>query len=509
MPKKKSKHNLIKRAEERNLIKLVNASRISDAETEIELVHKNGFIVLAIGESIGIKRFNWHQWSYKKEEIDNILLQNIIGYNHNTYLSLNSFKSPKKTISNLYSLNALWSDIDFYKIPKYADKTYEEMINTISKNKLIKKMPPSLWIYSGNGIYPLWLIKDAYAKACLPLWNKLMQEIHLELQQYGADSSAVEASHVLRLAGSNNSKTNCTSKIVKDIFDFNPKRYSLNELSELILPKFEYTKEEWNKIKSKKKKTKKERRACEIKSLFNIHTLNYNRMQDLFTLVEIRKGECDGYREIIIFLYRYWANCFHKNSETALAEAFELNSMFKNPLSKDEVIKATKSAENAAIIWEKKLNEYLSLEKKPSIASFFKNTGCYIYSNKKLIELLDITQEEMAFPLVTIINTKEKNRRNKDYRREYKRREHRNSNGLTYREQSKMDKIYTILELQKKGLNQSKIAERLGVSRQAVSKLIKEIKEKNITLKYTETLDVKQDIDLARITDTELNLMIL
>ncbi|MDM0947548.1 hypothetical protein QTI71_14830, partial [Clostridium perfringens] len=193
MPKKKSKHNLIKRAEERNLIKLVNASRISDAETEIELVHKNGFIVLAIGESIGIKRFNWHQWSYKKEEIDNILLQNIIGYNHNTYLSLNSFKSPKKTISNLYSLNALWSDIDFYKIPKYADKTYEEMINTISKNKLIKKIPPSLWIYSGNGIYPLWLIKDAYAKACLPLWNKLMQEIHLELQQYGADSSAVEA----------------------------------------------------------------------------------------------------------------------------------------------------------------------------------------------------------------------------------------------------------------------------------------------------------------------------
>lgn len=503
----KNKHNLIKRAEERNIIKLVDANRVNDAETEIELVHKNGFIILAIGEPIGVKRFNWHQWSYKKEEIDNILLQNIIGYNHNTYLSLNSFKSPKKTISNLYSLNALWSDIDFYKIPKYEDKTYAEMISIVSKNKLIKKIPPSLWIYSGNGIYPIWLIKDAYAKACLPLWNKLMQEIHLELQQYGADSSAVEASHVLRLAGSNNSKTNCTSKIVKDIFNFNPKRYSLNELSELILPKFEYTKEEWNKIKSKKKKTKKERRACEIKTLFNIHTLNYNRMQDLFTLVEIRKGQCDGYREIIIFLYRYWANCFHKNSETALAEVFELNSMFTNPLSQNEVIKATKSAETAAEIWENKLNEYLSLEEKPSIVAFFKNTGCYIYSNKKLIKLLNITQEEMKH-LLTIINTKEKNRRNKEYRREYKRQEHRNENGITYREQAKFDKIKLIVELLNQGYKQIEIADKLSITKGTVSKYIKEYNNNKELYNSFNKVKSEQINLFERITDTELTLIV-
>ena len=504
----KNKHNLIKRAEERNAIKLVNASRIADAEIEIDLVHKNGFIILAVGEPIAnTKRFNWHQWSYKKEEISNILIQNILGYNYNTYLSLNSFKSPKKTISNLYSLNALWSDLDYYKVFEYKDKTYEEMIKIISKNKLIKKIPPSMWIYSGNGIYPLWLIEDAYAKSCLPIWNKLMEVINKELIDYGADWSAVEASHVLRLAGSNNTKTNLNSKIVKDVFNFNPKRYSLNELSELILPKFEYTKEDWNKIKSKKKKTKKERAACEIKSLFNIHTLNYNRMQDLFTLVELRKGKCDNYRELIIFLYRYWANCFHKNSETALTEAFELNNMFINPLSESEVVKATKSAETAAGIWENKLNEYLKLEKKPSVSIFFKNTGCYIYSNKKLIKLLNIKQEEMQY-LLTIINTKEKNRRNKDYRKNYKRQEHRNQNGITHREQAKIDKIKSIIDLINKGYKQIEIADKLSISKGTVSKYIKEYKSNQEMYNNIDEFKNEDISVLDRITDTELKLIL-
>lgn len=503
----KNKHNLIKRAEERSVIKLVNSTRVEDAELEIDLVHKSGFIILAIGEPGDGKRFKWHQWSYKKEEISNILIQNILGYNYNTYLSLNSFKSPKKTLSNLYSLNALWSDIDYYKVSKYKNKSYEEMINIISKNKLIKKIPPSLWVYSGNGIYPLWLIEDAHAGACLPLWNKLMEVINKELEKYGADWASAEASHVLRLAGSNNTKTNAHAKIVKDVFSFNPKRYTLSELSELILPKIDYTKEEWNKLKAKKRKSKKDKEACMLKSLFNIHTLNYNRMKDLFTLVELRGGDCEGLRETIIFLYRYWANCFHKNSETALAEAFELNTMFKNPLDEKEVIESTKSAEKAATIWEEKLAEYWSLEKKPAISIFFKNTGCYIYSNKKLIKLLNITQDEMKH-LLTIINTKEKNRRNKDYRNEWKKNKRKNENGLNLREQAKADKINAILDYIEIGITNKEMALRLNCSVKTIEYYRKEIRDKNI-VKNVPRIKESCGFEIERITDTELNLMII
>ncbi len=503
----KSKHNLIKRAEERNVVKLVDATRVEDAEIEIDLVHKNGFIILAVGEPGGDERFNWHQWSYKKDEISNILIQNILGYNYNTYLSLNSFKSPKKTLSNLYSLNALWADIDYYKVTKYKNKTYEEMINIISKNKLIKKIPPSMWIYSGNGIYPLWLIEDAHAQSCLPLWNRLMEVINKELEKFGADWASAEASHVLRLAGSNNTKTNVNAKIVKDVFSFNPKRYTLSELSELILPKIDYTKEEWATIKAKKRKSKKDKEACVLKSMFNIHTLNYNRMQDLFTLVELRGGECEGLREIIIFLYRYWANCFHKNSETALAEAFELNTMFNSPLDEKEVIESTKSAEKAAAIWEEKLAEYWSLEKKPAISMFFKNTGCYIYSNKKLIKLLNITQEEMKH-LLTIINTKEKNRRNKDYRNEWNKSKRKNENGLNSRQQAKLDKINAILDYIEMGMTNKEMALKLECSIKTIEYYKKEIRDNNI-VKDTLKVEEPSGFALERITDTELNLMII
>ena len=51
----------------------------------------------------------------------------------------------------------------------------------------------------------------------------------------------------------------------------------------------------------------------------------------------------------------------------------------------------------------------------------------------------------------------------------------RNEEGLTKREQDKKDRIEKIKVFLSKGLNQSKIAQELGISRQAVSKLCKEI----------------------------------
>ena len=51
----------------------------------------------------------------------------------------------------------------------------------------------------------------------------------------------------------------------------------------------------------------------------------------------------------------------------------------------------------------------------------------------------------------------------------------RNENGLTKREQDKQDRLNQIKELLSLGYNQSKIAKEIGISRQAVSKLCKEI----------------------------------
>ena len=506
--KKKPSHNLITRAQERKLIRLVDATRTNQAEAHIEVVHNNGFLVLGIGEPTEKDRYKWSQWGYKKEDLNNNILQNILGYEYNTYLTINSFKSPIKTLSNLYSLNALWSDIDYYKVIKYADKTYLEMIEIISKNKLIKKAPPSFWVYSGQGIYPLWLIKDAHAGACLPLWNRIMREIQEALKPYGADPGAVEAAHFLRLPGSNNTKSGNIAKIIKDDIVFNPKRYTLKELSELILDVLPYSKSEWQEIKKKKRKTKKEKKSCKVTSIFNIHSLNFARMQDMQTLIELRKGDCIGTRERMLFLYRYWANCYHKCDETALSEILRLNDMFKEPLSESEVVNATKNAAEAASLWEKQLNEYLSLDEKPSVKKFFydNKSGAYIYSNKKLILDLKIEQEEMK-SLRTIFNNTEKLRRKNEKRKA----DRRNENGLNSREQAKVDKILAIGELIEKGLKNKDIVNRLNLTKGTVSKYSKEyLNNKEYYLLFkTDYVNNDKTVEFARVTDNELNLLIV
>ena len=516
------KSNIIEQCKNKDIVQSVNISMIDEAKNEIDLLFENdAFIIFAV------KNDKWNQWSFKKSEIDNDFLNNLLYLDNDTYMAINSFKSPKRLISNLYSLNAIWSDIDYYNIDKYKNKSYEEMVDIISKNKIIKKAPPSFWMYSGKGLYAFWLLENANANYCLPIWNVIMNTIQEELVKYGADPKSSDGAHVLRVAGSRNSKTGNIAEMIKEEDKFIPKRYTIRELSDLLLPKLEYTKEEWLKLKEKSAKDRKYKRKVskstnkkyKAVTLFNIHKLNYSRMNDISSLIELRGGECEHYRELMLFLYRYWGNCFYKDKDKALEEIKEINNMFSKPLESKEVIKATKKAEDAAEIWKNKIDEYYSLEVKPSVKTFFKNTGAYIYSNKKLIDILDISYEEMIaknskgeFILKTIFSTKAKNYRSKDYRNEwlkdYRKTSRRNENGLTSREQSKLDNIYKILELQEKGYKQIEIAEQIGIDKSVVSRYVKEIRQNNITI---ESFNVKKDKEINNdddVRDTVVEIVI-
>ena len=505
---KKNHNNVITMAAARKKIRAVDINRVNDATIEIDKLHDHkGFIIFAVKDG------KWQQYSFKKEEINNKFLMNLLGLNIDTYITMNSFRTPKRLMSNLYSLNCLWADIDYYKKKKYKDYTYKEMIEVLEEDKFIKENKPSFYIASGQGIYPIWLIENAYAEACLPIWGKLMDIIQENLKKYGADPRSLDATRVLRLAGSNHTGANKKALIVKDCLEKDFKRYTIPELADRLLPKLDYTKEEWIKIKEVKRKTKKIKESIQTKSLFTIRLLNFTRMKDLQTLVELRKFDCDGYRELILFLYRYWGNCFWKDNERALEETLEFNKMFNNPCDEDTVARLTKRAEVAAEIWEEKLNEYWALEDKPPAKVFFKNTGAYIYSNKRLIQILEITQEEMK-SLETIFNTKEKNRRNADYRKQWKREndaaydraKRRNENGLTKREQAKLDKMNSIIELRESGLKTREIAEKLGCTMRSVQKYIKEINQSNELEAHQNTN--RYEVMLDKITDSELSLII-
>lgn len=193
----------------------------------------------------------------------------------------------------------------------------------------------------------------------------------------------------------------------------------------------------------------------QIAHFFNEYSLNHTRILDLIKLCELRNYDMDGCREYVLFLYRYWSCCITQDPEEALERAKELNNEFLNPLKTREVIYSTKSAEKA----------YLDKEKQ------------YKYKNETLIELLKITHEEQK-SLKNIIGKEEKYSRN-NQRRCKKRR---NENGLTQRQQEKINLQMQIIELLQQDKKAKEIAEKLGVTKRTIERNIKDfLQNKNAT----------------------------
>lgn len=335
---------------------------------------------------------------------------------------MNTFYKPQKRIENIKELNVIFIDIDCHKT-KYSKEAVRYFLE---KDLYGVKIPtPSFLIDSGRGLYYIALIDKAPSQA-LPLWYAIERHIYNQLKEFGADPNALDPTRVLRVVDSINTKSNTRVKIL----DYNEYVYTLREIQEEYLPELKPKKE---KLKGRPKK---------IVSLFNEYNLYYSRVLDIAKLCELRNYDLKGHREVILFLYRYYTCCFIEDEIEALEKVKELNLMFIQPLSDREVERDTRSAE-----------KYYA-EKK------------YKYSNDKLIEMLDITEQEQK-EFKTIISTKEK------YRRKNEKRTPRNQSGLTRREQQKQDLIEKVKELKEKGFKQKEIVKKLGITKGTVSKYLK------------------------------------
>ncbi|MBY6815382.1 DNA-binding response regulator, partial [Clostridium botulinum] len=184
-------------------------------------------------------------------------------------------------------------------------------------------------------------------------------------------------------------------------------------------------------------------RNSKIVNFFTLYSLHYARLRDIVTLQKIREGYCrneegslakSGQREFMCFLYRYWSCCYEANKEKALENTLDFNKGFKVTLDYKEVERATKSAEKAYETW---------LKDSPS--GTYKRGG-YNYKNETLIEKLNLIDEEMI-KLETIISKKEIKRRNNERTKESQKVKRRNKEGLTKRQQDKLNKENKIKEL--------------------------------------------------------------
>ena len=394
---------------------------IEECINHLKILHRDskGYI------TISSKDPDYKQWHYKSGEIvekaEDIL--NII----NAYVSQNTFYKPQRRIENIKELRAIYIDIDCHK----TNYTKDAVKFFLEKDFYGSKIPqPNFLIDSGRGLYYVLLI-DPVPSMAMPLWYAVQRYLYNELKEFGADANALDPTRVLRVVGTVNSKSNS----FVEILDMHNYQYTLREIQEEYLPEI-----------SEKRELKKGR-PKKVVSLFNEYSLYHARILDITKICELRNYDVKGYRELILFLYRYFTCCFSQDSEETLQKALELNAMFKEPLPEKEVITDTKSAENAYI------------ERK------------YKYTNAKLIKILDITLEEQQH-LKTIISSKEKYRRCADEKKSKQKAKRRNENGLTKKQQELEDLKIKIRELKEQGNSVRGIAKILGISKSKVGRLI-------------------------------------
>ncbi|WP_455539511.1 winged helix-turn-helix transcriptional regulator [Terrisporobacter sp.] len=443
----------------------------TDTENQINTLHRenDAYVTLCIADKdrkyTKNNEHTWKQYHYKPFDLL-MKLDNIKSLKTNTYISVNSFYIAKRSLSTLRYINALYVDLDCciegYHI---TEDEVNYAITILEQDYFNRRVPePTLIVRSGRGLHLYWKI-DHLPKQALPYWTVVQNAIFEELEDFNkdfnilkADKNAVDCARVLRLVGTVNTKNNtiCT---LEELYEEN--NYTLSEIVKEYFPHV-------NSINNKEKKsrTKKERK---VRALYNIYTLHYARLQDIQTLQELRSGECDGMREFMCFLFRYYSCLYNKDKELSLEETLEFNSKFTNPLTLEEVTNNTRSAEVAYDAWEQHMN--LDSPKWDKDSKGYKFNG-YNYKTSTLIDKLKITKEEQH-KLKTLIGKELKLERYNTKRKK----DRRNENGMTSREQQKYDLIKKVKELKNQGLKQKDIAEKLEISKGRVSQIIKELKD--------------------------------
>lgn len=290
----------------------------------------------------------------------------------NLYLSQNTFFRPVRNKDSLKKLNMLYIDLDCYKVGLRKEYVFQ----LLSDEYIGSKIPrPTYIIDSGRGLYLLWRINED--RNAFPRWKRVQHYLHETLKDLGSDSSVTEdTARVLRVPGSINSKTGTKVEILNEC----KYTYTLYEIIKEYLP-------EKYKCSKEAPQHKKYGNLINIKSL---NTLFYARIKDIETLLLMRdKTQSVELRENSLFMYRYC--CCHYYNDTAKALQLTLELFRKlsdqSGYTERDIKRLTKSGETY----------YLKRNRK--------------FTNRKIIELLDIKAEEQD-KLITLIS-KEKARERK------------------------------------------------------------------------------------------------
>ena len=381
------------------------------------------------GVSLAIKNGDsWIENNYRKQEAIK-LAETLPFAGVDCYLTQNPIKVGKRRcMANLSALNAFYVDLDTYN-SIYAELETEDIIDKVFQQCDKLKLPrPTLAGSSGRGVQIVWCFSTIKPISFIGTWQEIEHDLITAFKAFGADKNASDASRVLRLSGTVNTKNNAIASfgVVSEPIKYESMRAWHNDIKK-------------NKpVKLKVVRTNKARATDK-----NIYTLAYGRMKDLETLAEMRNGFSDGRRRAST-IYSQALSWFYRDDD---AREKELQGFINTCLHEPHRYK-TRATKGTLLLHDDKRIKL---------------------KNKTIIDWLDITPEEQK-SLIAIVGKDEKKRR-----AEVKRRERGDRLQSEYLEQLNGNKKKTAqsrtqlaLELRSQGLKQQQIADQLGVSTRTI-----------------------------------------
>ena len=432
-------------------LELFNESSVPEAVT----LHGNrpGFFSLLVKPAASKPK----QSSYRVDVLPQVLAA--LDPTLDSYISQATFFGPNRRLVNLCHLPLCFVDLDAYKT-EYASDDPAGLSLAVRQHLADIGIPPaSMVIHSGRGLYLKWLLKSPLPQAALPRWNAVQRELVSKLADFGADPNAKDASRVLRLVSTCNTKQlDPDLRKVRVLWveeeDGDPLLHDFEQLADAVLP---FTRKEEEVIEADKprarilpfKQFKKGVEAATAAYRFSFQSLHWARLGDMRMLRKLRGPIAEGERQTYIFLML-----------NALAQSGQVNTHnFYYEVAAlarecDSFIEGTDWCMSTFSTLYRRVQEQEG-------GKYGKGGRCYRYSNQTFIEKLCITPDEERH-MQTLISITEK----------YRRRNERRSEARGY-EARRVARFERMIKLRLLGLSTRAIGAKLGCSQKTVSNELK------------------------------------
>jgi hypothetical protein len=260
-----------------------------------------GFFSVLAKDRAGVMR----QQSYILPKLAQVL--QLLPRDRDSYLSQAEFIAPNRRIVNLARIGLLFVDLDCYKLGIAPDAACWHLLQECDERSIPH---PSIIIHSGRGVYAKWLLDGTIPRQALPRWNRLQATLVNAFQGVGADPAAKDASRVLRIVGTVNTKSGEIVRVihVTQGLDGEPVRYGFEQLAETLLPAARWDIEAERRARAERRQFKLlqgGKAGGQTGNLrpFSGRQLAWHRLEDLRTLAELRGGVAPGWR----MLWMFWS----------------------------------------------------------------------------------------------------------------------------------------------------------------------------------------------------------